>query len=69
MSLAVLGVAAGLAGTLAAGRVLSSLLFGVRPHDAASLGGAAAVLLLVALAACLVPARRAIRVDPIVVLR
>jgi putative ABC transport system permease protein len=64
-----LGVAFGLAGSLAVARALSTLLFGVTPGDPVTLGGTAALLLLVATAACFVPARRATRVDPIVALR
>ena len=64
-----LGVAIGLAGALAIAGVLSSLLYGVGPRDPITLGGAAMVLGLVALAACWIPARRAMRVDPMVALR
>jgi ABC-type lipoprotein release transport system permease subunit len=45
------------------------LLFGVEPHDAATLAGAAAVIAAAAFIACLVPALRATRVDPCVALR
>jgi ABC-type antimicrobial peptide transport system permease subunit len=63
------GVAAGVAGSLALGRGLSALLFGVAGHDAATLAGAAAVLAAVAAAACYFPARRAARLDPAAALR
>lgn len=64
-----LGVAAGIAGSLAAGRVLASLLYEVSPRDPVVIGGVAVVLLAVAAAACYLPARRATRVDPLTALR
>jgi predicted permease len=59
-----MGVAVGVAASLLTARLLSSLLFGVRPHDAAVLGTTVTVLLATALIATLWPARRAARVDP-----
>ena len=69
MSLLAAGLAAGLVLSLALMWVLSSLLFAVRPYDPLSLAAAAAVLALVALLACGIPAWRAARVDPLVALR
>lgn len=63
------GVAAGLAAALLAGRLLASLLFGVRAYDPATFALVAALLLATALAACLLPARRATRVAPSLALR
>jgi putative ABC transport system permease protein len=67
--LTVIGLAAGLALSLALGRMLATFLFGVTPRDPATIGAAAAALAIVALAACDVPARRAARLDPLVALR
>ncbi len=69
LRLAVLGVALGLGGAYAMARVLASVLYGVTPTDALSYTSAVAGLLLVALLACLIPARRAARIDPVVALR
>jgi ABC-type antimicrobial peptide transport system permease subunit len=65
----VAGLAVGIAGALAAGRILSSLLFQVSARDPLTIGGVALVLLAVSVAAALVPARRATRVDPMIALR
>ena len=67
--LAVAGVAIGLAGALALSRFLSSLLFGVRSTDPPTFLAVALLLIAVALAACYFPARRAMRVEPLVALR
>jgi putative ABC transport system permease protein len=64
-----LGVALGLLGAVAATRLLSSLLFEVTPTDPLTLSAVAGLLLAVAVAATLLPARRAARVDPMVALR
>ena len=63
------GVAIGTVAALAATRVLASYLFGVTTTDPAVLGGVTFLLVCVGLAACCVPARRAMRVDPVVTLR
>ena len=63
------GIAFGLVGALALTRLMSSLLFGVSPTDAATFAAVPALLAAVALAACYLPARRAARVDPTVALR
>jgi putative ABC transport system permease protein len=63
------GVSIGAAGAIALTRVMAGLLYEVRPNDAATFAGAAVLLALLALAASLVPAWRATRVDPLVALR
>jgi putative ABC transport system permease protein len=69
MQLALAGVAAGVGAALVATRLLRSLLFGVSPVDPLTLVSAALLLLLAALGASYLPARRATRVDPMVALR
>jgi predicted permease len=69
LSVSSLGVIAGIAAALAATQLLSSLLFGVTARDPVILTAAAALLLLTTLIASYLPARRAARVDPVVVLR
>ena len=69
MFLATVGIAIGIGGALALGRVLQSLLFEIKPTDPATFVGVAIALALVALAACYIPARRAMHVDPMVALR
>jgi putative ABC transport system permease protein len=68
-SLVGLGVALGLPAALGAGKAVSGLLFGVEPADPAILAGVTLLLTAVALAACLVPAVRACRIDPMRTLR
>ena len=63
------GSAAGLVAGLVATRAIRGLLFGVTPLDPLSLGAAPAILVVIALLACYLPARRATRVDPLVALR
>lgn len=69
ISLTLVGLVVGVAGGLALTRLISSLLYGLTPTDPLTLGGVAAVLLALGVAACYVPARRATRVDPAVALR
>jgi predicted permease len=69
MSLIVVGLPVGLAGAFAITRLLSSLLFGVRASDPVTFACAGLVLALVAFAACQIPARRALRIDPMEALR
>ncbi len=69
MALALLGVGVGLAGAWGVTRFMSSLLVGVRPTDFITFGAVSVCLLLVALLACYLPARRATQVDPLVALR
>lgn len=66
---AAMGLIVGLAVSLAVNRILQSQLVGVSPYDSVTLTTAPAVLILVALAACQIPARRAMHVDPVVALR
>jgi predicted permease len=64
-----IGVAVGIAGALALARTLQSLLFGLSANDPLTLALVSLLLMLVALLACYIPARRAAKVDPIVALR
>lgn len=69
MLLAMAGIVAGVAGALALGRVLQSLLFEVKPTDPTTFATVAVLLAIIALLACYIPARRAMRIDPMVALR
>jgi putative ABC transport system permease protein len=69
MALALIGVAAGLAGAFALTRLMTGVLFGVRPTDTMTFVTFSAGLLVVGFIACYIPARRATKVDPLVALR
>jgi predicted permease len=69
MLLSAIGLAVGMAGAVAGTRVMGSLLFNVTPTDPVTLAVVAGLIVLVALLACLVPALRATRVAPLVVMR
>src|SRR5262249_26882676 len=69
MKLAAAGLVIGLIAAVAATRLIKTLLFGVDANDPMALCGVALLLVIVALLACWIPARRATRVDPVVALR
>ena len=69
LSLALAGAAMGLVGALIVSHLMAGLLYGVSPSDPLTFIGLTVVLVIVALAACYIPARRAMQVDPIVALR
>jgi putative ABC transport system permease protein len=69
LTLVITGVAIGLAGAFALTRLMATLLFGVTPTDGLTIGIVSGVLIVVALLACFIPARRATKVDPLVALR
>lgn len=66
---ALIGIAIGIAGAFGLTRYLSTLLFGVQPIDLMTFLSVAATLIIVALLACVIPARKAAKVDPLVALR
>jgi putative ABC transport system permease protein len=68
-ALALVGVAIGITGSVALTKLLSSLLYSVKPTDPLTFAGVALILAFTALLGCYVPARRAVRVDPIIALR
>jgi predicted permease len=69
ITLTLIGVAFGVVATFGATRLISSMIFGVSPYDPLTFVAVAAILSVVALLACYIPARRAMRVDPLVALR
>jgi putative ABC transport system permease protein len=69
MKLTLIGVTIGFAGAIVVTRLMRTLLFGVAPTDLMTFGIASVVLIVVALLACFIPARRATKVDPLVALR
>ena len=69
MKLVLLGLAVGIAASLVLARLMSSLLFRVHPFDPLSLGFVTFLLAGIAALACFLPARRAMRLDPMVALR
>lgn len=68
-TLAAIGIAIGLAGSFGAAKLVASQLYGTTPNDAETFVVAGAVLAIVAMAACMVPALRATKVDPMIALR
>ena len=69
LGLAIAGAVVGLAGSVMVSHLITGLLYGVKPTDPATFGAVAVILMSVALIACYVPARRAMRVDPMIALR
>jgi putative ABC transport system permease protein len=69
LRLTLIGIAIGIARSLALGRFLASTLYAVTPTDPLTFAAISCLLLLVALLACYLPARRAVRLDPLTALR
>jgi ABC-type antimicrobial peptide transport system permease subunit len=69
LTLAAIGLVLGLAASVAATRLLTTMLFAVKPYDALTYLAVAALLGVVAVAATYIPARKALKVDPLIALR
>jgi predicted permease len=69
ITIALIGIVVGVGGALALSRITQSLLYGVEPADPLTFGGVVGVIAIVATAACLIPMRRATRVDPLTAMR
>jgi ABC-type antimicrobial peptide transport system permease subunit len=69
LTLALIGIVIGVGGAFGLSRLTQKLLFGVSPSDPATYVGVAAVIAAIALVACMVPARRAMMVDPLTAIR
>jgi ABC-type antimicrobial peptide transport system permease subunit len=69
LAVTIVGVAAGFVAALVAVQLVKSLLFGITPYDPLTLLTAPATLILIAVVACLLPAARAAKVDPMIALR
>jgi ABC-type antimicrobial peptide transport system permease subunit len=69
LGLALAGAVVGLIGALIVSNLMSGLLYGVRPTDPLTFAGVTVLLICVAVLACYIPARRALRIDPLVALR
>ena len=69
LTLVGVGLVIGVAASLATNRLLASQLWNISPHDPLTFGAAIAIVLTIGVVACLVPARRAVRVEPMAALR
>ena len=69
VGLASIGIGLGLVAAFGLSRFLGSMLYGISPTDPVTLAGISIFMLLVVLAACYIPARRATRIDPMTALR
>jgi ABC-type antimicrobial peptide transport system permease subunit len=67
--LAGIGIVLGIVGALAMARLLVFMLAGISPHDPLTFAGVAVLIAVVSLAACYIPARRAMRIDPLAAVR